>query len=120
MPAIVREDLDGPGAIAIMFAENFHREDLTPLEEAATFALLRELGLPQTQIAAQTGCSQSHVSKRLALLTLPPAAQEALREGQLPLNDALALAGLSPQDQADAWQRHRTDSRKLKLKTQIS
>ena len=106
VPAIVREDLDGPGAIAIMFAENFHREDLTPLEEAATFALLRELGLPQTQIAVQTGCSQSHVSKRLTLLTLPPAAQEALRAGQVPLNDALALAGLSPQDQGDAWQRH--------------
>ena len=91
VPVIVRDDLAGPPAIAAMIAENVHREALTPLAEAEGFAELARRGWRQRKIAAETGCSQAHVSKRLALLQLPEQARGALAAGKISVADAQEL-----------------------------
>ncbi|HEX9888035.1 MAG TPA: ParB/RepB/Spo0J family partition protein [Nitriliruptorales bacterium] len=86
--------------------ENLHRHDLDPLDEAAGYQLLVDrYGYTQTQIASALAVSQSHVSKRLALLRLPDAALDELAphdehddgEGprRLTLADAYSLTRLA-------------------------
>lgn len=95
VPVIVRQVTD---AEAVQFAliENLQREDLTPLEEARAYAKLLELGSKQKDLAPKVGRSQSHVSKRLALLKLPAPAQAYLDSGRLLVEDALAMVGMEP------------------------
>jgi len=94
-PVLVRDDLAGPAALAAMIAENRHREDLDPLAEAGAMAELARQGWRQRRIAAETGCSQAHVSKRMALLQLPGPARDALAGGSLSVADALELHKLT-------------------------
>lgn len=75
-------------------AENLHRENLTPLEEARAYA---ELGRPrdgfarerpspaltQAQIAQLVGKSQPYVANRIRLLELPQEAAAMLESGQI-------------------------------------
>lgn len=75
-----------------MIVENLQREDLTPLEEASAFKRLADLGLTQRQIAERVGRAQSHVAKRLSLLTLPEAVQKQVDSGGITLPDAQELA----------------------------
>lgn len=93
IPAIVR-DLDDRQMAEIMIVENLQREDLSPLEEAHAFRRLLDLGYKQEEIAARIGRSQSHISKRLALLELPERAAEAVHSGGIPLESALHLTKL--------------------------
>lgn len=96
VPVLVRADLADPAAaLEVMLAENVQRAALTPLEEARAFARLRAAGRSQRDIAARLGCAQSQVSKRLALLDLPAAAQAAVEGGRLQLADAAELAKLA-------------------------
>jgi ParB family chromosome partitioning protein len=100
VPAVFREDLAGQQESAATFLhENLTRRDLSPLEEAAGYQLLIDLKLSQREIADQFGRGQSHISKRLALLTLPGRVQEAVRSGELAVVNAVALAGLPSEDQ---------------------
>jgi ParB/RepB/Spo0J family partition protein len=105
VPIEVRPDLSKDGRdFEVMAVENFHRAGLKPLEEAAVFAKLSSLGRSQRQIAARTGFSQSHISKRIALLSLPDPVRQAIAAGSLYPADALELAKLdSPDDQLAAW-----------------
>jgi ParB/RepB/Spo0J family partition protein len=100
VPAVVRDDL-APTARAVMVAENLHREDLTPLEEAGGMAELAAAGWSQRRIAEHIGCGQSHVSKRLALLKLPGAARDALAGGTITAADAGELHKLTGNGGAD-------------------
>jgi ParB/RepB/Spo0J family partition protein len=104
VPVVVREDLHAPDTAVVTFvAENVHREPLTPLDEARGYSLLSDLGAGQREIARRCGVSQSHVSKRLQLLKLPQAAQDALAAGEMPIGEALDLAALPDEDQPDVW-----------------
>ncbi|GGM82748.1 hypothetical protein GCM10012275_61590 [Longimycelium tulufanense] len=92
IPVIVRDDLASHAAITKVFLiENLHREGITPLEEADGYRRLREQGMTERQIAAAVGKSQSHVHKRLQLLTLPQAAKDALQVGDITITDAQHL-----------------------------
>lgn len=93
VPAFVRQ-LTDTKAIQIALIENLQREDLSPIEEARGLRQLLDTGMPQTTAAKEIGRSQSHVSKRLELLKLPPHAQAYLDAGKLRVADALALAKL--------------------------
>lgn len=96
IPALIRPALEGhDGEVARRIdqtVENLQRKDLTPLEEAKQFGRLRELGLTQEQIARQVGVAQGTVSKRLALVKLPPAVQEAIATGDVSLETAQKLS----------------------------
>lgn len=91
VPCIVRTDLTDGARIEAMLVENLQRQDLTPLEEAEGYQRLVDLGLSQRNIAEKVGCKQPHVSKRLALLELPPSARNALDAGSINVAGATAL-----------------------------
>jgi ParB/RepB/Spo0J family partition protein len=98
VPCLVRE-LDERQRTVAMLVENLQRQDLDPLDEAAGIQRLGGMGLNQRRIAAELGCSQSHVSKRLSLLALPEEVRSAIGQpadsGGITVNDALELARLS-------------------------
>lgn len=91
--------LDTPAAIEAMMTENLAREDLDPLEEAEGYRRLVGLGLSQRQLAKRLPRTQSHISKRLQLLELPANAQTELRQGKLPIADALELTRLGSSEE---------------------
>ena len=96
VPVIVRDDLAGAPAIAAMIAENRHRAGLDPLAEArAMSALIERHGWRQRRVAAEIGCSQAHVSKRMSLLQLPDRARDALADGKVSVETALELHKLT-------------------------
>jgi ParB family chromosome partitioning protein len=91
VPAVVRDDLAGAPALAAMIAENMHRAGLEPLAEAGAMGELARLGWSQRAIAAEVGCSQAHVSKRLTLLDLPATARAAVAAGKMAPAQAVGL-----------------------------
>jgi ParB/RepB/Spo0J family partition protein len=110
VPAVVRADLNADEATVQRLVENLQRVDLTPLEEARGYAALRNRHkMKQTDIAAAVGRNQGHVSKRLALLTLPDAiavrAGRPVDKGGIPLDvaiDATKLPGAVQVDLVDS------------------
>jgi ParB/RepB/Spo0J family partition protein len=97
VPCVVRDDLAGDDALAVMLSENdpAKRKALSPLAEARAFAELAARGWSQRRIAQRMGCKQPQVSKRLALLRLPGQAIEALAAGWITPADAGELAKLA-------------------------
>jgi ParB family chromosome partitioning protein len=94
IPAIVRTGDDDLGSVEKALVENLHRQDLTPLEEAAAFQqLIEDFGLTHEQVADRIGKSRSAVSNTLRLLGLPPAVQHYLADGKLSAGHARALLG---------------------------
>lgn len=96
MPAIIRTDLVTEGQqIEAMIIENGHRTDLTPIEEAEGYAQLELLGYKPAQIAAAVGRNVKTVRARLGLLKLSKSTKERVHDGQLSLEDALAIGEFS-------------------------
>lgn len=101
VPIVVRDELADPqAATTAMLIENIHRQNLAPLDEAAAMAALSKAGLGQREIASRTGISQATVSKRIALLKLTAAGQQAIRDAHLSPDVALELLKL-PRDRQD-------------------
>lgn len=69
--------------VAVQLVENLQRLDLDPIEEAAGYLELKELGWKQKDIAKTVGRSPAVVSKRLSLLDLPDKALELLSEDKI-------------------------------------
>ncbi len=93
VPAIVRPT-DDVSAVEHALVENLHREDLTPLEEAAAYQqLIEDFGLTHEEVAQRVGKSRSSVTNTLRLLGLPPAVQHLLADGKLSAGHARALLG---------------------------
>jgi ParB family chromosome partitioning protein len=94
VPALVR-DVAENRRLEVALVENLQREDLNPLEEARAYrSLVRDHKLTQAEIAARVGRSRTAVANTLRLLELPPAVQELVESGQLPMGHARALLGL--------------------------
>ncbi len=110
VPCLVCE-LDERQRTVAMLVENLQRQDLDPIEEAAGIRRLVAMDLSQREIARQLGCSQSHVSKRLALLVLPEQIRAAIGRpsdsGGITVADALELTRLADQP-ARIWRRPST------------
>jgi ParB family chromosome partitioning protein len=91
VPALVRDATD-VGSAEQALIENLHREDLSPLEEAAAYQqLVEDFGLTHEVLAGRVGKSRSAITNTLRLLTLPPAIQQLLAEGRLSAGHAKAL-----------------------------
>lgn len=93
VPALVRELTETERQEA-MLVENLQRTDLAPLEEAASFKRLLELGQTQRQLVERVGRSQAHISKRVALLELPANVRKEVDSGGITIGDALELLKL--------------------------
>ena len=93
IPAIVRV-ADDLATVERALVENLHRQDLTPLEEAAAFQQLSEdFGLTHEQIANRVGKSRSAITNTLRLMSLPASVQHLLADGRLSAGHAKALLG---------------------------
>lgn len=102
IPAIVRVTGD-MSSIEQALVENLHRQDLTPLEEAAAYQqLIEDFGLTHEQVASRVGKSRSAVTNTLRLMSLPPSIQHLLADGRLSAGHARALLGSSDR----AFQEH--------------
>ena len=105
LPCQVRE-LTDEAALDIMVAENLHREDLHPLDEAEGFNhLLNNVkvnGQPMTleELAMRVGKKAGFIHQRLRLCALMEAGKELLAEDRLPLGQALEIAKFEPEIQA--------------------
>ena len=98
IPAIVRVT-DDVSSVEQALVENLHRQDLTPLEEAAAYQqLLEDFSMTHEQVASKVGKSRSAITNSLRLLTLPPTIQQYIAEGRLSAGHAKAI--LSTPDRA--------------------
>jgi ParB family chromosome partitioning protein len=69
----------------LQLVENALRVDVTPLESAAAYRqLMAAWGCTQVELATRLNVSQSKVSRTLAVLDLPPDAQQAVATGSVP------------------------------------
>jgi ParB/RepB/Spo0J family partition protein len=85
-------DQDERQRLESLLVENLMRLDIDPLEEAAGYRRLVDLGLTQAEVAKKIGRSEAHISKRLALIGLSPLASKLLSAGKIPIEAAIALA----------------------------
>lgn len=93
IPAIVRRT-DDLGSVERALIENLHRQDLTPLEEAAAYQqLIEDFSFTHEQVAGRVGKSRSAVTNTLRLMSLPPSIQHLLADGRLSAGHAKALLG---------------------------
>lgn len=93
IPAVVRTT-DDEASVEQALVENLHRQDLTPLEEAAAYQqLIEDFGLTHEQLAERVGKRRSSITNTLRLLGLPPTVQHLLADGRLTAGHARALLG---------------------------
>jgi ParB family chromosome partitioning protein len=93
IPAVVRTT-DDMGSVEQALVENLHRQDLTPLEEAAAYQqLIEDFSLTHEQVAERVGKSRSAVTNTLRLMSLPAGIQALLADGRLTAGHARALLG---------------------------
>jgi len=92
--AIVHKMTDEEAAV-VRATENLNREDLTPIEEAATYRDLIEVyGMTVDQVARKIGVTPGTVKRRLDLLKMPPALQKAVHTKQISMSVAEELWGI--------------------------
>ncbi len=102
IPVVIR-DVSDQAAIAMALIENIQREDLNPIEEAASLQRLqREFDLTQQEVATAVGKSRSTVANLLRLMTLQEDVQRLVEHGDLEMGHARALLGLEGTNQSQA------------------
>ena len=75
IPAIVVE-FDEQTALEVSIIENLQREDVSPLEEAAMFRKMTDLGYSVRQLAQKIGKDKGYVENRMRLSDAPPEIRE--------------------------------------------
>lgn len=102
IPVVIR-DVSDEAAIAMALIENIQREDLNPIEEAASLQRLQqEFDLTQQEVANAVGKSRSTVANLLRLMSLQEDVRRLVEHGDLEMGHARALLGLEGNDQSHA------------------
>ncbi|MBA7560740.1 Nucleoid occlusion protein [subsurface metagenome] len=87
---------DSRDAAMVQFSENFHRQDLNPMEQATMLKfMLEELGYSIIEIARFCNKSRDWVSRQLGLLDLDQQTQEAIAAARLSPSVAHELKNIS-------------------------
>lgn len=97
------------------FVANYHRDDMTDLEEAHALKRLVEYYGSQTKASKRLGIPQNTISTRLSLLKLSPELQKDLVSGARKAEHVRNLGKLSPEEQ-----RAKADERAEAAKTSPS
>lgn len=121
IPAIVRV-LDDEQADSIMLAENVHRVDLNPVDEASAYAKRMERhGWSVAETARHANVSDSRVANRLKLLDLTPEIQHMVANGNLGLGFAQVMSKLNGarQFQVMAWLRDQSTPPTLRVFSKV-
>jgi ParB family chromosome partitioning protein len=104
IPAVVR-DANDRQTLVLALVENIQREDLNPMEEAASYQILLK-DLTQEELAKQVGKDRATVANSLRLLKLPQEIQQAVREGRISAGHARAILSLdTPAAQMQLYRR---------------
>jgi ParB/RepB/Spo0J family partition protein len=90
----IHPSLDDATALRLAIIENVQRVDLDPIEEAAGYRALAELGMKQREIAESVKRSQPAVANAMRLLDLPESVQAKITAGDLSASHGIALASL--------------------------
>lgn len=91
IPAVVKE-VDDRTLLTLALVENLQRDQLTALEEAASYhRLMEEFGVPQAEVAKLVGKSRPAVANALRLLKLPAEIRAMIQERQLSEGHGRAL-----------------------------
>lgn len=79
IPAFIIDEIDDEDMVILALAENLHRKDLNPFEEAWGFlSLCKDKGMSHQQVAKRVGKDCDFVTNRLKLLSLPDEVQDML------------------------------------------
>ncbi len=91
--------------LELAIIENIHRENLNPMELAASYKrLMDECKLTQADVAVKVSRDRASVANFLRLLKLPRRIQESLQNNELTMGHARALLALdSHEEQIDLW-----------------
>lgn len=90
IPAIVVE-FDDETALEVSIIENLQREDVSPLEEAAMFRKMTDLGYSVRQLAQKIGKDKGYVENRMRLAEAPPEIRELVSVRKDTLSHAYEL-----------------------------
>lgn len=101
IPAIVRDDLDDTDASVISLIENVHRADLSPIDKAKAYEIIRTRYQDDKLVAKATGVSVATVRKYLKLLNLAHSIQDGITtvDGPAGVGTLSRLADFLPEDQ---------------------
>jgi ParB family transcriptional regulator, chromosome partitioning protein len=94
IPAIVVE-FDEQTALEVSIIENLQREDVSPLEEAAMFRKMTDLGYSVRQLAQKIGKDKGYVENRIRLADAPPEIRELVSVRKDTLSHAYELMKIS-------------------------
>lgn len=115
VPALIYP-CDDETMMQIAVVENLQREDLTPLEEAASYRqLMEELHLTQQELAQRLGKSRPYIANYLRLLSLPEKLKEMVQRNDLSVGHARALLSLPKKEEQLYWAK-RVVSEKLTVR----
>lgn len=81
------------------FVANYHRDNMTELEEALALEKLVKFYGTQSKASKRLGMAQATISSKLSLLKLAPDLQADLAEGRRPAEQVRNLGKLSPEEQ---------------------
>ncbi|MGW7283897.1 ParB/RepB/Spo0J family partition protein [Streptomyces sp. NPDC054847] len=81
------------------FVANYHRDNMSELEEAHALEALVKFYGGQTKAAQRLGIAQATISSKLSLLKLHPVLQADLAEGRRNVKHVRNLGKLSPEEQ---------------------
>ncbi len=94
IPAYIRLANDQE-MMEMALVENIQRENLNAMEVAITYQrLIEEFSLRHEDLARRVGKKRATITNFLRLLDLPPIVQEVVKEGEISMGHARALAGL--------------------------
>ncbi|MFA5574207.1 MAG: ParB/RepB/Spo0J family partition protein [Brumimicrobium sp.] len=98
VPAYIRVAND-VAMLEMALVENIQRQDLNAIEIALSYQrLIQECNLTQEKLAQQISKSRASITNHLRLLKLPAKIQLAVRENEISMGHARALAGVKDED----------------------
>ncbi len=98
IPAVIRSYTDAQMR-EVSLIENIHRQDLSVLEEAATYeSLMKEYNYTQETLSAKIGRSRPHIANLLRLLKLSPQVRDWISEGKLSMGQARPLLAIENEE----------------------
>jgi len=87
------DSLESEDMTLLQIAENVHRQELNPVDEAVAFKALTDTKkVKQKDIASMINKTEAYVSQRLSLLKLSPVLQKQVKDGSLPVGKAVEIA----------------------------
>lgn len=98
------KEVAASNATAVSLAENFGQERMHPADEYTAFKDLFDQGRTIVAIAEEHGETVAHVKRRLRLANVAPALFDIYRNGDMTLEQVMALASTDDQErQLETW-----------------